>query len=46
MAFKTWLGWHPGNGARNPQNWSPTGAPQPGDYLTMQSGNMNLTSEP
>lgn len=46
MTTRTWVGGHTfeshhfPNDARAPDNWSPTGSPQPGDYLTMVSGTM------
>ena len=50
MTTRTWVGGHfytshhfP-NDAQSPANWSPTGAPQPGDYLIMVSGNMDVMS--
>ena len=39
---KTWTGGHPGYNARNPQNWTPYGAPQAGDTLRMVSGRMDI----
>ncbi len=41
MADRTWVG-SANNNARNPNSWSPTGVPQPGDTLTMPSGTMNI----
>ena len=37
MTDRTWLGGG-NNNARNPNDWSPTGAPQPGDILSMPNG--------
>jgi hypothetical protein len=46
MTTRTWHGGLPytyaGTDARNPANWTPRGAPAPGDYLTMQHGQMTL----
>ncbi len=41
MADRTWVG-GVNDSARNPNNWSPNGVPQPGDTLTMLSGTMNI----
>jgi hypothetical protein len=38
MTDKTWIGGFHHNDARNPHNWSPNGAPQPGDNLLLPSG--------
>jgi probable HAF family extracellular repeat protein len=35
---KTWVGSADNNDAGNPANWSPAGAPQPGDTLLLPSG--------
>jgi hypothetical protein len=37
MTDRTWTG-NVNNSARNPGNWDPTGAPQPGDNLLLPSG--------
>ena len=42
MAARTWTG-GANNDAANPNDWSPTGAPQPGDSLTMGAGTINLS---
>jgi hypothetical protein len=34
LASRTWIGGGGNNEANNPNNWSPTGAPKPGDDLT------------
>lgn len=40
---RTWIGNQDGNNnASNPDNWNPTGVPQPGDALSMPSGTMNV----
>ncbi len=41
MTDRTWTGAQ-NNSARDPNNWSPTGVPVPGDTLAMQSGMMNI----
>lgn len=42
MTNRTWIGGG-NNQASNPKDWSPTGAPQPGDgLLLMNSGTMNV----
>lgn len=46
MTDRHWLGGRGGNQASNPANWTPTGAPQPGDTLTMNRGTMNITGSP
>jgi hypothetical protein len=42
MTARTWVGGHSGNNADDPQNWTPIGAPQPGDTLTAVSGTMEI----
>ena len=42
MASTTWIGGG-NNEASNPNDWSPTGTPQPGDTLTMSSGTMHVS---
>ena len=45
MTDRTWLGGG-NNNARNPHDWSPTGAPQPGDTLSMvNGGTMNVRDD-
>jgi hypothetical protein len=45
MTDRTWLGGG-NNNARNPNDWSPTGAPQPGDTLSMSDGGtMNVRDD-
>jgi hypothetical protein len=45
MTDRTWLGGG-NNNARNPKDWSPTGAPQPGDTLSMPNGGtMNVRDD-
>jgi len=41
MAARTWLGGR-GNNAATAADWSPNGAPQPGDTLTMTHGTINI----
>lgn len=41
MAHLNWIGGG-NNKASNPKDWSPTGAPQPGDSLTIAAGTMNI----
>jgi len=41
MTNRTWVGGD-NNQASNPSDWSPKGAPQPGDILTMSAGTMNI----
>ena len=41
MTSKTWFGGG-NNNANNANDWSPYGAPQPGDTLDMQAGVMNI----
>jgi len=41
MANRTWLGGG-NNNANNPDDWSSTGVPVPGDVLDMQAGTMNV----
>jgi hypothetical protein len=44
MTNRTWIGG--GNDkASNPNDWSPTGAPQPGDTLTISSGTMYVSDD-
>ena len=38
---RTWIGGGDDN-ASNPNDWSPTGVPDPGDTLTMTTGTMNI----
>lgn len=42
MTIKIWLGRHGGNAPGNPGNWTPDGAPAPGDTLLMAAGIMNI----
>ena len=42
MTDRRWIGGS-NNNASDANNWSPTGAPQPGDMLTMSTGTMNIT---
>jgi hypothetical protein len=42
MTSKTWIGGHAGNAAGSAANWSPTGAPQPGDNLTVVTGTLEI----
>jgi hypothetical protein len=44
MTDRTWLGGG-NNHARNPYDWSPAGAPQPGDTLSMLNGTMNVRDD-
>jgi hypothetical protein len=45
MTNRTWVGGG-NNLARNPDDWSPTGAPQPGDILSMPNGGiMNVRDD-
>jgi len=44
MTDRTWLGGG-NNNARNPNDWSPTGAPQSGDTLSMINGTMNVRDD-
>lgn len=41
MTTRTWIGGG-NNQATNPSDWSPSGAPQPGDTLSIASGTMNI----
>jgi len=41
MTARTWLGGR-GNNASDARDWSPNGAPQPGDTLTMTHGTINI----
>ncbi len=41
MTDRTWTGAE-NNSAGNPNNWSPTGVPVPGDTLAMPGGTMNI----
>lgn len=43
MTTRTWHGGRGNNQASSPKNWSPNGAPRPGDTLTMTGGTMNIT---
>jgi hypothetical protein len=44
MTARTWVGGQDGgNNAVSPNNWSPTGAPQPGDNLTVVTGTLDIT---
>lgn len=42
MTSKTWIGGHANNAAGAGANWSPHGAPKPGDDLTMVTGTINI----
>jgi hypothetical protein len=42
MTNRTWIGGG-NNQASNPKDWSPTGAPQPGDTLTMSQGTIKIS---
>jgi hypothetical protein len=42
MTSKTWIGGHAGNAAGAAANWSPSGAPQPGDNLTVVTGELAI----
>jgi hypothetical protein len=42
MTDRSWIGGFHRNDARSPHNWSPDGAPQPGDILSMSGGTMNI----
>ncbi len=42
MVARTWNG-GAGNDASNPNDWSPAGAPQPGDSLTIGSGTIDVS---
>ena len=42
MVARTWIG-GANNDASNPGDWSPAGAPQPGDTLTMGSGTIDVS---
>ena len=44
MTDRTWIGGG-NNNARNPNDWSPTGAPQSGDTLSMINGTMNVRDD-
>jgi hypothetical protein len=43
MTTRTWIGGHGGNQISNALNWSPNGAPQPGDVLTATHGTINIS---
>lgn len=43
MTNRTWTGGHDGNDAGSAANWSPPGAPQPGDDLTVVSGTLEIS---
>ncbi len=43
MTARTWTGGKAGNQASAAANWSPNGAPQPGDTLTIDHGAMKVT---
>ena len=42
MTNRTWIGGG-NNKASNPRDWSPNGAPQAGDTLTISSGTMTVS---
>jgi hypothetical protein len=42
MTTRTWIGGNDGNAAASAANWSPTGAPQPGDDLTIATGTIEI----
>jgi hypothetical protein len=42
VAARTWIG-GASNNAANPNDWSPSGAPQPGDSLTIGSGTIDIS---
>jgi hypothetical protein len=42
MTDRTWVGGHHGDNALSADNWTPAGAPQPGDALTINGGTMNV----
>ena len=44
MTNRTWVGGG-NNQASNPSDWSPTGAPQPGDTLIISSGTMDVSGK-
>jgi hypothetical protein len=44
MTARTWLGGR-GNNANDARDWSPGGAPQPGDTLTMNRGTINIGAD-
>jgi hypothetical protein len=41
---RTWIGCG-NNEASNPNDWSPTGAPQPGNSLNMSAGTINISGD-
>ena len=43
MTTRMWIGGG-GNNADDPADWSPTGAPQQGDSLSMSTGTINVTA--
>jgi hypothetical protein len=43
MTARTWIGGQAGNKASAAANWSPNGAPQPGDDLAIDHGTMKAT---
>nr|WP_294522178.1 hypothetical protein [uncultured Rhodopila sp.] len=43
MTTRTWVGGD--NHASNPNDWSPSGLPQPGDSLVMNTGTMTLSGQ-
>jgi len=43
MVTRVWIGGG-SDSANNPADWSPTGAPQPGDSLSMSAGTINVTA--
>ena len=40
MTARTWIGGKSNNQVTDPSNFSPMGAPEPGDNLTITSGTM------
>ena len=44
MTARTWTGAQ-NSSARDPNNWTPTGIPQPGDTLTMTDGTMDIRDQ-
>src|SRR5690242_12983500 len=43
MTNRTWMGGHDGNDAGSSANWSPAGAPQRGDNLTVVDGTLAIS---
>jgi hypothetical protein len=43
MTARTWIGGKSNNQVTDPSNFSPMGAPEPGDDLTITSGTMNIS---